>query len=116
MTVANEPSVILDPVPLGINAVINLLIHSDRTLNTVKTLTTEVVTAQVKDQGGSWVKYTATKGVLQDASGKIIRNAYITLASASHTTTGTAETRVYVDGELNYPRYEFDFVEEANGT
>ncbi|MCP4641682.1 MAG: hypothetical protein GY851_14660 [bacterium] len=110
MTVANEPSVIHDPVPLGVNGVINVLIHSDRNMNTVKTLTTETVTAQVKDQNGTWKKYTATKNAVSG-----VRNAYITLASASHTIVGTADLRWYVDGELAYPVYQFDFIAEADG-
>ncbi len=107
MTVANDPSIVQDPVPLGITAQINFVIYSDRLLTTVSDLTGKAIKGWVKDPGGSWVEYTGT--IDAAASG----TAHITLATANHSTTGTAELRVYVDGELCYPRYEFDFIEEA---
>ena len=99
-----------DPVPINTAARINLIIYSDRLLTTVKNITGLVVDAWVKDPltATSWTKYVATHDV--EASG----TAHITLTAATHQTTGTdVELRVEVDGQLAYPRYSFDFIEEA---
>lgn len=107
MTVANAPSIIKDPVPIGIDAQLNFVVYSDRLLKTVKSLSGVTLTGQVKDPDGTWYDYSGTVDVA--ASG----TAHITLTNAQHTTAGTAELRLLADGELCYPRYQFDFIEEA---
>lgn len=107
MTVANDAAIVKDPVPLGINAQMNFIVYSDRNQTTVKDITGLTITAWIKDQGGSWQSYSGTIDVA--ASG----TCHITLNSANHSTTGTADLRLYVDGELTYPTYQFDFIEEA---
>lgn len=107
MTVSNDPSVIRDPVPLGLAAQINLDIFSDRLLTTRQSLAGKTIKGWVKDPSGTWYEYSGTVDVA--ATG----DAHITLDTSQHATTGTAELRVHVDGELCYPRYQFDFIEEA---
>lgn len=99
-----------DPVPINNAARINLTIYSDRLLTTVKDITGLVIDVWVKDPlaGTSWTKYTATH--VSEAGG----TAFITLTAATHQTVGNdVELRVEVDNELAYPRYSFDFIEEA---
>lgn len=108
MTVANSPKPIKDPVPLGINGQVDFIVYSDRLLSTRRDLTGLVVTGWVKDPDGTWHEYEGTVDVAASGEG------HITLATANHDTVGTAELRILVDGELNHPRYEFDFIEEAD--
>ena len=99
-----------DPVPINTDARINLIVYSDRLLNKVKNIAGLVVDAWIKDPLAvtGWTKYTATHDV--DASG----TCHVTLTAATHQTEGEdVELRVEVDGELAYPRYAFDFIEEA---
>ena len=107
MAVSNDPSIIRDPVPLGIAAQLDFDIYSDRLLTTKKNITAASVVGWVKDPGGSWYSYAGT------LDAPTTGDAYITLETANHSTAGTAELRVLLDGELCYPRYQFDFIEEA---
>ena len=99
-----------DPVPINTAARIDLDLFSDRLLTTRLNITGKVVVGWVKDPltATGWTSYTATHDV------ELTGDCHITLTAATHQTTGNdVELRVEVDGELAYPRYSFDFIEEA---
>lgn len=108
MSIARGPVKIPDPIPISTNFVFPVRVYSDRPPRTQASITGKVVTVYIRNPGivsaASAVAYTVT------ATSASIGQGTITLTGASHTTTGTADVQIHVDGLLR-ERYQVEFVE-----
>ena len=103
MGYAAGPCIIKKPLFISIAQRLDIRVYSDAQKKKAQSIVGKTVTVKVKDAGGTTETYTAT------ATNATLGKAYITITAASHTTVGTVDMQVLVDG-IPKRRFKGEFV------